>query len=95
MDIHELRSAFILSETLTEKVQSFKEKRLSMIIANESHIQFNNNEILVLFLIPFESFQPGKIFDIKRVFNVGRLSPLHSSSWIIIISLEKIIKGSL
>lgn len=82
IDVQELRAAFILSETLTDKIKDFIEKRLSMIRSNESHIQFNNQEILILHLIPLEAFRLGKIYEINKVAQTSHaIIPLHSSSW--------------
>ena len=47
MDIQELRAAFTLSQTISEKIKNFIEKRISLIISGENYIQFNNKEILI------------------------------------------------
>lgn len=82
MDVQELRAAFILSESLTEKIKNFVEKRLSKIISNESHVQFNNQEILILHLIPLEAFRLGKVYNINNLTPKSyALIPMHSSNW--------------
>ncbi len=82
MDIQEIHAAFILSDSKTEKINHFIEKRLSAIISNESHIQFNNKEILVLHLIPLEAFSLGKVYEINNLIQQSlALRPMHSSNW--------------
>ncbi len=82
IDIQELRAAFILSESLTDKIKNFVEKRLSWIISNASHIQFNNQEILILHLIPLEAFRLGQVYKINNLTQKSyALMPMHSSSW--------------
>ena len=82
IDVQELRAAFILSESITEKIKNFVEKRLSMIISNESHIQFNNQEILILHLIPLEAFRLGQVYKINNITQKSyALMPMHSSGW--------------
>ncbi|MFW9873965.1 MAG: helix-turn-helix domain-containing protein [Candidatus Thorarchaeota archaeon] len=82
MDIQELRSAFILSESITQKIKNFVERRLASIVSNESHIQFNNKEIFVLHLVPLEAFSLGKTFEINNLAKKSyALMPLHSSNW--------------
>lgn len=82
MDVQELRAAFILSESITEKIKNFVEKRLSKIISNESHVQFNNQEILILHLIPLEAFRLGKVYKINSLTQKSyALMPMHSSGW--------------
>ena len=82
MDIQEIRAAFILSEATNEKINNFIQKRLSAIISNESHIQFNNKEILILHLIPLEAFRLGKVYNINNLTQKSyALMPMHSSNW--------------
>lgn len=82
IDVQELRSSFNLSDAISERIKDFINKRLSMILSTESHIQFNNKEIFILHLIPLESFRLGKTYNIHRLAGKSyALMPMHSSSW--------------
>ncbi len=43
LDVGELRIAFNLSATITERIKKFRENRISKIFANETPIPFDNN----------------------------------------------------
>lgn len=82
IDVQELRAAFILSETVTERIKNFRDKRLSMILANESHIQFNHKQISILHIIPLESFNLAKTYDIRKLTKLSHtIRPMYSSTY--------------
>ena len=66
-DVQELRASFILSETLSEKIKQFREKRISAIYANELPIPFYPSPKVVLHLIPLASFNPGQRYDLETI----------------------------
>jgi hypothetical protein len=67
MDIPELRAAFILSETIIDKIKNFREERISKIFSGEAIMPFYDNAKMVLHLIPLSSFDPAKIYDLKKI----------------------------
>ncbi len=82
LDIQELRSAFILSETLTEKIRNFREDRISKIISDEIPLPLYNEGKMILHLIPFSSFEPGKSYEIELITKkVTRFKPMFTSQW--------------
>jgi predicted HTH transcriptional regulator len=48
MDVGELRIAFNLSETLTERIRRFREDRISKIFANETPVLFYDRDIILM-----------------------------------------------
>ncbi len=65
LDVSELRTAFLLSETTTERIRNFRAERLGMIVAEEGAISLD--EIapkIVLHLVPFGAFDPAAKFDL-------------------------------
>lgn len=58
MDVTEVRAAFILSETTTEKIAKWRVKRVADILADETPIQLNFPGRTVIHLIPFRAFDP-------------------------------------
>ncbi len=85
LDVGELRVAFNLSETITERIRSFRQDRLSNILANETPVPLYDTAQIVLHLIPIISFNPAQSYDIGKIasqflimppigFHVGGLS---------------------
>ncbi|MDW8022595.1 MAG: ATP-binding protein [Nitrososphaerota archaeon] len=67
LDVTELRVAFTLSETVTERIRKFRENRISNILANETPVPFYEGAKIVLHLIPIISFTPGQIYDMHKI----------------------------
>jgi hypothetical protein len=69
LDISEIRTAFDLSETITERIRKFREDRLAKIIANETPVPIGDNAKIVLHLIPITSFNLAQSVDIEKAFS--------------------------
>ena len=67
MDVDELRIAFNLTETLTDKIRKFKVDRVAKILADETPIPLYQNPKIVLHLIPINSFNPSQKYDIDCI----------------------------
>jgi hypothetical protein len=82
LDVGELRNAFNLSETITERIRNFRTARISKILANETPVPFYDNPKIVLHLIPIISFKPSQAYDISMVAS-GKLKllPVYCSGW--------------
>ncbi len=65
LNVSELRSAFLLSETAAERIRNFRTERLGKIVAGEGAIPLNEHAPkLVLHIVPFEAFDPAARFDL-------------------------------
>lgn len=67
LDVAELRVAFNLSETITERIRKFREDRISKILANETPVPFYDTAKIVLHLIPVISFNPAQRYEISKI----------------------------
>jgi len=67
LDVVELRVAFNLSETITERIRRFREDRISKIFANETPVPFYDTAKIALHLIPIISFNPAQIYEISKI----------------------------
>jgi hypothetical protein len=67
LDVGELRIAFNLSETLTEKIRNFRLDRISKIFANETPVPLHDNPKIVLHLIPIISLSPAQSYDVSKI----------------------------
>lgn len=82
LDVGELRIAFNLSETITEKIRNFRLDRISKIYANETPVPFYDNAKIVLHLIPIISFNPAQAYDISRAASGSvKILPIYCSGW--------------
>jgi hypothetical protein len=64
MDVQEIRSAFIASETLPERVRQFRAERLAKIVAEETPVPLHNVPKIVLHLVPVSSFAQNLTYDV-------------------------------
>lgn len=82
LNVAELRTAFTLSETITERIRNFREDRISSIYANELPVPFEDGAKIALHIIPISSFNPGQSYDIsKAISNHDLLAPIQSGSY--------------
>jgi len=82
LDVGELRMAFTLSESISERIRNFRTNRLSQIIANDTPVTFYGDHKIVLHLIPVISFDPAQSYDLGRIMpNINKLKPISSSGW--------------
>jgi len=80
LDVGELRVAFNLSETITERIRKFREDRISKIYANETPVTLPDNPKIVLHLIPIISFNPAQSYDIKSIaLRSKKMRPIYCS----------------
>lgn len=85
LDVGELREAFNLSETITERIRKFREDRLARVLANEPPIRFDkeddNEAVVVLHMIPVNAFDPRQRCDLDQIYNdPGGLAPISQIS---------------
>ena len=82
MDVGELRIAFNLSETITERIRRFREDRISKIFANETPVPSYGTAKIVLHLIPVISFNPAQRYEISKIAShPEKMSPIYCSGW--------------
>ncbi len=82
LDVGELRIAFNLSETITERIRNFRLDRISKMVANETPVPFYENAKIVLHLIPIISFNPAQSYDISKIAShPEKLKPIYCSGW--------------
>ncbi|MGL5806032.1 MAG: AlbA family DNA-binding domain-containing protein [Xenococcaceae cyanobacterium] len=67
LDVGELRTAFTLSQNTIDRIRSFRQERLSMIVSGETPININSGAKLVLHIIPIGAFDPASNFDVASL----------------------------
>lgn len=82
MNVTDLRTAFLLSDTLAQKLEAFRAERISQILEDNPDVatkqDWSNNKpssstttresALVIHLQPFDSVKPGYVIDVAREF---------------------------
>jgi hypothetical protein len=82
LDVGELRIAFNLSETITERITNFKTNRITEIIADETPVPLYNNPRIVLHIIPFNSFSPTQNYEVNILSTKpGDIKPINCGGW--------------
>jgi hypothetical protein len=80
MNVTDLRTAFLLSDTLAQRLESFREERLTEIVKNNPGIGLNKDwsdnkpssssdkreSLLVVHLQPFDSVRPGQRLNVAQ-----------------------------
>jgi len=84
LDVMEIRSAFLFSDTLPEKIRRFRDSRIAKIIADETPIRLNPHPKIVLHVLPISSFDPISQIDLrssKNIDQMNQLAPIHVMGW--------------
>ncbi|HAK89219.1 MAG: hypothetical protein A2077_01000 [Nitrospirae bacterium GWC2_46_6] len=68
MDVDELRVAFNLSETLTDRIRNFRLDRIAKVQANETPVPLGSPHRVVLHLIHGNAFNPSVKFDVNSIY---------------------------
>ncbi len=71
MDVYELKDAFLLSETIYDKIRTFKEKRIDKILKCDTPTPIEKKHYIVLHIIPISSFYQYNFYhlDIQKCYN--------------------------
>jgi hypothetical protein len=97
MDVDELRIAFNLSESATERIRDFRAERLSRIVSGETPFAMKHTSKLILHIIPLGAFRNLNQVDVSRVHS-GQISArplcINNSHFIQRYNLDGYLAGS-
>ncbi len=89
LDVSELRSAFTLTETVTERIKNFQVGRLAAIGANETPVRLEPLARVVLHLLPLSAFtSPPSIDVVANQSQLRKVSPLGAAGFSWRLNLE-------
>lgn len=80
LDVGELRTAFTLSQNITDRIRNFRHQRRDMILSRETPINMNPGAKIVLHIIPIGAFDPAFNFDVTSL-KQQNPSPLSGTQW--------------
>ena len=79
LDVHEIKSRFLTSQTIEEKLKAFKDERISKIASGKTPVSLLDNAKIVLHLIPLSGVASNKKYDISsNTISSNYLFPLGS-----------------
>jgi len=82
LDVTELRTAFALSGTTSERIRDFRLERLARVVSGETPAPLKEGAKIVLHLIPLSAFELGTGFDLKSLgSDAARVQPMYTMSW--------------
>ncbi|MBN2118753.1 MAG: ATP-binding protein [Anaerolineales bacterium] len=67
LDVQEIRQAFLLSESIENKIRDFRLDRVAKINVGDTPTVLNNNPKIVLHSIPLASYQMPQVFEISDI----------------------------
>lgn len=67
LDVQEIRQAFLLSETASERIRNFRLERIAKIAASETPIQLTNTVNVITHIIPFSSFSTRQTINLVDI----------------------------
>jgi hypothetical protein len=92
LDVDELRAAFTLSSTVTERIRAFRTDRLIALADNQTPIPFVDTPKVVLHCIPLESFSGQPQYDVLPFQKSPmRLRPMDTDNWNRRLNLDGVI----
>jgi len=83
LDVIELRSAFQFSHDVITRINSFRNERVSRIVADETPILLEGIGKLIIHLIPLSTADPSQVLDITDFISKreAMLAPITSHGW--------------
>jgi hypothetical protein len=92
LDVNELRAAFTLSATVTEKIRAFRTDRIIALANNQTPLQFVDAPKVILHCMPLESFAGQPSFDVLPFKQDPiRLQPMGTSRWDVRLNLDGVL----
>jgi hypothetical protein len=68
LDVGEIRSAFALSESLSQRVRQFRSERLAMIVADEPPVRMIESAKFVVHILPVAALDVSTSIDLKDAY---------------------------
>jgi hypothetical protein len=66
LDVSELRTAFVLSDSVAERIRNFRNDRLIKIAGGESSVSLYDRPAMIIHVVPFSTFAAGRTVDVVQ-----------------------------
>lgn len=77
LDVREVRSAFIASESAAAYLRDFQSERLARIVAGETPIELTDGPRVVVHIVPLSAADTVSQFDVINLSNDYSIAPIH------------------
>jgi hypothetical protein len=92
LDVNELRAAFTLSSTVTDRLRAFRADRIIAISDGQTPIPFVSAPSVVLHCLPLDAFASQTQYDVLPYYrNPMSLRPMGATSWDRRLNLEGVV----
>lgn len=92
LDVNELRTAFTLSSTATERIRGFRTDRIIALSNNQTPVPFIDSPKVVLHCIPLEAFAGTAQYNVLPLYDKPvPLSPMVTTNWDRRLNLDGIL----
>ena len=81
MDVTEIRSAFLFSEAIPERMKRFRDDRLAKIVSGETPVPMEAGGKVVLHILPVSAFSGPPTIDVRAVAAGSHLPPILDGAW--------------
>jgi Schlafen, AlbA_2 len=75
LDVSELRTAFVLADSVAERIRNFRNDRLIKIAGGETSIPLYNNTAMIIHVIPFSTFAASQTIDVMQLLTNSNVIP--------------------
>lgn len=79
LDVQELRTAFLTSEGISKKINSFRLDRINKILSGETPIAIKNEAKIILHIVPYGFSESSFGIDVTRIGSAEKLQPIHTA----------------
>lgn len=69
LDVPELRSLFLLSESTADRIRNFRAERVSLILSGQTPVPLGAGPKMVLHVVPFNAFSGGPTFSVSKIYD--------------------------
>jgi len=76
LDVGEIRSAFLLSESVADRIRSFRAERLAQIVGDSTPVPLPPGGRAILHVVPFPPFAGRHDIDVVQAISTGTFTPL-------------------
>lgn len=84
LDVNEIRSSFLASEGLADKLKNFRLDRINRLISGGSPVKLTSNHLIVLHVLPVVSARPDlklSASSFKKILDIDKPRPIGASGW--------------
>ncbi|MHB1016068.1 MAG: AlbA family DNA-binding domain-containing protein [Desulfurivibrionaceae bacterium] len=88
-DVSELKSSFLLTENITNRIRNFKAERITAVYSNSTPFPLRNGARVMMHFLPLSAFSQPELLSIEECRSQqGKLRPLGASGWNSRINLD-------